>query len=377
MLKNKYSIALNEVGIIPESPITYSDDDVNLAVDIGQLKLKVPIISAAMDSVSSDTVLAMVTGAGGLGVINLCGLISRYEISQYQNIYKKILEKPVLSTLQEIYNSKKIDVAILRNNLWQLRGKFSAEQWEHMGASATPQYAEELFDIARAANIKTMVMQSSFISPFWKSTKHEGINILKYTERLHGYGCTVLVGNVASLDVAIPFISAGVDAIILGIGPGQQCTTRFALGIGAGHITSISEVREYIERHQSGTRLIADGGIHNSGDIVKLLCTGAHAVILGGMFARTVDAPFCGYHWGMSAFHRVLPRGDLLTFEVADGITAERVLFGPSYKADGTMAVLPALTNALSNLECLDISDAYHKTSVVRFPGIASEGKIK
>jgi IMP dehydrogenase len=201
------------------------------------------------------------------------------------------------------------------------------------------------------------------------------MNILKYTEQLHNKGCTVFVGNVASLDVAIPFISAGVDAIILGIGPGSICTTRKVLGIGAGHISSISEVREYIERHRSLTRLIADGGIANSGDIVKLLCTGAHAVILGGMFAHTTSAPFCGFHWGMSAPHKLLPRGNLQKFEVDDDDTIDRVLNGPSYRDDGTMAILPALTNALSNLGCLNIADAYFKTSVVQFPGIKSEGK--
>jgi IMP dehydrogenase len=134
-------------------------------------------------------------------------------------------------------------------------------------------------------------------------------------------------------------------------------------------------VRKYLELNHSPTRLIADGGIHNSGDIVKLLCIGAHAVILGGMFARTVDAPFVGYHWGMSSFHHTLPRGTLLRFEVDDEVTAKRVLFGASTKSDGTMALIPAVRNALSNLGCMNISEAYHRTVVVRFPGMATEGK--
>lgn len=375
MFRNKRTIALDEVGIVPESPITYSDDDVNLSISIGAMKFSLPIISAAMDSVSSLAILSLLKKNGGIGLINLCGLISRYPLDSFAAVYKRLLENPKISTLQSLYGTKPIDYDILTDNLKSLSSVMN-DMWRNVGVSATPQYAERLFSIVKQLGAKIMVLQSSFVSPFWKSSKRDGLNLLKLTEQLHSSGCIVIVGNVASLDVSIPLISSEVDAIILGIGPGQQCTTRKVLGIGSGHITTIADVREYIEKQRSNTRIIADGGIHNSGDIIKLFCTGAHAVILGGMFARTIDAPFVGFHYGMSSFHRVLPRGDLLTFRVNDDVTADRVLRGPSNRSDGTMAILPAITNALSNLGCLNIDDAYNKTSVVIFPSIATEGKM-
>lgn len=369
------SISLDEVSIIPKSVTTYSDDDVDLSVDIGNLKLKIPIIGAAMDSVSSPDVLARLHSQGSFGVVNLCGLISRYKLSDYAKIDVKLRNNETVGILQDIYNSVPVDISILRENLQRLSEMVGNSGW--FAVSATPQQAERLFDVALSCGVRNFVIQSSFISPYWSSEKSKGLNIGEFIKYLHQAGCTVMVGNVASLSAAVPFIEAGVDAIIEGIGPGVQCTTRFVLGIGAGHVTTISDLREYIENQKSKTKIIADGGIHNSGDIIKLICCGAHAVIIGGMLARTVDAPFVGYHWGMSSFHRVLPRGTLLKFDVDEKVNVDRLLFGPSFRSDGTLALIPALTNAFSNLGCTDINSAYRDTLVTRFAGLKTEGKGK
>lgn len=839
MYRDRYSISLEEVGIIPESPVAFSDNDVNLDVEIGRLKFKLPIISAAMDSVYSVTLNNVINEIGGLSLLNLGGLLSKYSLSNFDKIFHSISNNPTVETLQNIYNVD-VNLYILDENLKKLRLGHKVD----FGVAATPQDAKSLFSIAFNNGITTFVIQSSFISPFWRSTSKTGLNIIKYANKLQNKECTVMVGNVASLNVARVFIDGGIDAVILGIGPGCQsvcrgslvlmsdysvkkienvqigedvishlgkirkvinktkhfskykmmnissnnlnlnvteehkvlavrtkecyrrdkryvrfcssnckskcskyyynnykkewlsanelkigdylcipkyklelinvnkldiakyidgkfeqdinyiwfgqsknksvtgmpnyrqiantcntterivgivvnsnfedvrtksklrvtqylksinfvkpeffkifrlveinedfarligyyvaegggefnndsgtvtfsfgsheieyhndvlklmksifgidgsiyyskrnsarirfcstalyyffknfcgdnvhnkiipyyiinnanrkikleflrglirgddnfsckisknntgndrlkittvseklafnlyvmfnsigylssmtctkqlnkkwsdvynvrldgselykfsleykdklstinsnfkslhcedndyyyvrvnkivntqkcdsevydltvdkdnsfiingyaihnCTTRYVLGIGAGHISSISEIREYIETSSSRTKIIADGGISNSGDIIKLLCTGAHAVIIGGMFAKTTDAPFIGYHWGMSAGHNRLPRGTLLRFVIDDSINIKRVLFGPSNRDDGTLNLILAIKNALSNLGCLNLDDAYRKTSVVRFPGIATEGKIK
>ena len=337
--------------------------------------MQIPIIGAAMDSVSNIDTLKELYRFGGIGVVNLCGLISRYELRSWQKIYEELRGYPSIATLQNIYNKYPTDTAVLSENLKELKERLGDEV--EFAVSATPQYAERLFDIAIQYGVRVLMIQSSFISPYWSSKKATGLNVGKFVQYMHQNGKIVMVGNVASLNAAVPFIEADVDAIIEGVGPGVQCTTRSVLGIGAGHVTTIDDLREYIEKQKAKTKIIADGGIHTSGDIVKLLCCGAHAVILGGMVANTIQAPFRGYHWGMSAFHNILPRGDLLTFKVDDNATVERLLIGPSDRADGTLAVIPALKNALSNLGCKDINSAYRDTRVTRFPGVSSEGKDK
>ena len=370
---SRVSVSLDEVAVIPEAVTTYSDDDVNLEVDIGELKLKIPVIGAAMDSVSSPRVLSELSRLGGIGILNLCGLISRYKLDRYGEVLNQLCNDPEVPTLQKIYNSAPIDTTILAENLTELR--MMTKGHIEYAVSATPQQAERLFDVALQQGIRVFVIQSSFISPYWASLKAQGLNVGKFVQYLHQNNKIVMVGNIASLNAAVPFIEAGVDAIIEGVGPGVQCTTRYALGIGAGHITTIDDLREYIEKQKSKTKIIADGGIHNSGDIVKLLCCGAHAVILGGMLAQTVEAPFAGYHWGQSAMHPILPRGTILKFDVADDATIEKLLMGPSNRDDGTLALIHALKNAFSNLGCTNIDSAYHDTVVVRFPGVKTEGK--
>jgi len=388
MFFDKLSVSLNEVGVVPKSPITYSDSDVNLGVEIGNnrsnvVNLGMPIISAAMDSVFSMKVMDSVVSHGGLCILNLCGLISRYKLTEYPNIYQKVVnvnhenKRDCIKMLQDIYNSRHIDIDIMISNINII--KETIGDGGLLAVSATPQWASRLFDKIMACfpSINVFVVQSSFVSPYWKSVSSAGLDIIDYCKMLHKRNKILMVGNVASLDAAKDFIDNDVDAIIEGIGPGCQCTTRRVLGIGAGHVTALKEIREYISLSNKNTTLIADGGIHNSGDIVKLLSAGAHGVILGGMFARSVDSPFTGYHWGMSSFHKTLPRGTMLYFSIDENITVDKILDGPSFKDDGTLAVLPALSNALSNLGCTNINEMYYNTELVRFPGIGSEGKYR
>jgi len=371
---DKVSIGLDDIAVIPESPVVFSDSEVDLSIDIGKLKLGLPIISAAMDSVFSPAIVSRLSEEGGYSLLNLCGLMSRYKFEMWEKIFNKISNLPVILILQHLYNDKPMDHAILRHNLKELKGHTSAK----FGVSATPQTAESLFETAlEVGGYDTFAIQSSFVSPFWKSKTIEGLDIIKYLKKLKDQGCTTMVGNVASLNVARVFIDGGVDALFLGIGPGVICTTRKVLGIGAGHITSIHNIREYIETSSSDTRIIADGGIQCSGDIIKLICTGAHAVVIGGMFARTAQAPFIGYHWGQSACHRTLPRGNLQKFETNEFDTIQKVLVGPSDVDDGRFNLVHAIKNAFSNIGVLNVSDAYHKTSVVQFGGMATEGKLK
>jgi len=367
------SISVDEVAVVPEAVRTYSDDDVDLSVEIGRHKLSISIIGAAMDSVSSIGVVSQLCKFGGIGFVNLCGLISRYKLDEYKELDACLRNSPSIKTLQDMYLARVMDVTVLSQNLDVLLERLGPEV--EFGVSSTPQHAERLFDIALQKGVKLFALQSSFVSPYWTSNGMSGLDIAKLTEYLHQNKCTFIVGNVASLNAAVPFIEAEVDAIIEGVGPGRQCTTRFVLGIGAGHVTVLTDIREYIEKQKSPTKVIADGGIHDSGDIVKLICCGAHAVILGSMLAQTIQAPFLGYHWGMSSYHKVLPRGTLLQFNVDDQDTVEKLLFGPSYKDDGTLAIIPAIKNAFSNLGVLDINSAYRDTVVVRFAGVRTEGK--
>lgn len=378
MYKGEYSVSLDEIAAIPRSDVVYSDSDIDTSLTIGKKTYGVPILAAAMDSVSlSMPMVEVLDGFGSTAIVNLCGLLSRVRLDEIGRIRDLVYANPRVDTLQLLYGDNPVSAKILESNLYSLSP-------DHLGpnlfaVSATPQSAPGLFEIAlKFPSVSGLFIQSSFVSPVWGSGK--GLDFGLLIDMAHNAGKYLAVGNVASLKTAKYFIDIGVDAIIEGIGPGVACSTRCVLGIGAGHVSALTEIRDYIEKEKSDTVLIADGGIHNSGDIVKLLCTGAHGVILGGMLAQTVEAPFYPYHWGMSAFHRVLPRGCMIAYPIdgtKDPDTVERLLYGPSYKPDGTLAIVPAIKNALSNLGCTKVKNAYNDVEIVRFPYISTEGKLR
>jgi IMP dehydrogenase len=99
----------------------------------------------------------------------------------------------------------------------------------------------------------------------------------------------VIGGNIATAAAALDLVAAGADAVKVGIGPGSICTTRIVAGVGVPQITAISNVAEALIG--TGVGVIADGGIRFSGDISKAIVAGAHAVMIGGMFAGTEEAP--------------------------------------------------------------------------------------
>jgi len=377
MYKGEYSVSLDEIAAIPRSDIVYSDSDIDTSFTIGNKVYGIPILAAAMDSVSlSMSMVDALYNYKSTAIINLCGLVSRVRLADMDVIQRDVYNYPNVSTLQRIYKIK-VSNEILESNLRALSDGYGNS--DVFAVSATPQNAVDLFKIAvNFPSVSGLFIQSSFVSPKWGSG--EGLDFESLVKMAHDAGKYLAVGNVASLNTAKYFIDIGVDAIIEGIGPGVACSTRCVLGIGAGHVSALTEIRNYIEQHRAKTALIADGGIHNSGDIVKLLCTGAHGVILGGMFAQTSQSPFYPYHWGMSAFHKVLPRGCMITYPTNDSKdpdSVERLLYGPSYKSDGTLAIVPAIKNALSNLGCREVKQAYNDVEIVRFPYISTEGKLR
>lgn len=114
----------------------------------------------------------------------------------------------------------------------------------------------------------------------------------------------LIVGNIATTDAMMEYVFSGVDAIKVGIGPGAACRTREVTGFGVPQLTAIMDVAEQIRHYQSDVKLIADGGIKNSGDIVKALAAGADTVMIGSLLAGCNEAPNPGVYYG-SASERV------------------------------------------------------------------------
>lgn len=379
MLVNKRSISLEDTAIIPKPDNfgrVYDVADVDLSQTIGYTKTKLdtPIVGASMDSVLNPFVLADLADHGSIGSINLCGIIGKVPYSSFYETYNNI--RVDIGLLQRVY-SKKFDQKILRDNIEYLVGKHGVKRF---GISTIPSATHLLFDdIFDTYKPEFCTVQASFISPEWRSKKTDrsGINMTDLMFNIkdrYGVDTVFGVGNVSSIEACRKFIEDRIDVLFLGIGPGSSCTSRTVLGIGYGHPNSITDIRKFIEDESYQTTLIADGGIKNSGDMVRLFSAGADICMIGSMLSRVSVGSFACQHWGMSIIDPILPRGKVLMQEaLCDDVNT--LFNGPSNRSDGKLAIVTAIKNAAANLGCTTLKELYYNTELIEFPGINTEGR--
>ena len=366
--KARRSYGFDEIALVP-GDVTMNPDEVDTSWQIGDLKVDVPIIAAAMDGVV-DTKFAIEMGRlGGLAMLNLEGVQTRYDDPSdvLQEIAQASPEKAT-ELLQKLY------LPPIKEELISKRIKEISDGGAKVMVSAIPQKAERYGAIAQEAGCDIFVVQSTVTTVRHISSAYKMLDLKGLCDRMN---IPVIVGNCVTHTVCIELMETGVDALLIGVGPGAACTTRGVLGVGVPQVTATvdaSWARDYFfKRSGRYVSVITDGGMSAGGDICKAFACGADAVMVGSAFARAKEAPGGGNHWGMATPHHNLPRGTRVRVGVTG--TLEEILVGPAHLDDGSQNLLGALKTCMGYMGAKTVRD-FQETEVVIAPAIKTEGKI-
>lgn len=361
---------LNEIALVP-SNLTLDPDLPDISTKLANITLDIPIIASAMDSVVSPKTAIEIGKLGGLAVLNLEGVQTRYE--NPNDVLEKISKsskKDYVSLMQQIYQENPVKDSLVTKRIKEIKS-----HGVHTAVSATPQKAAHLGALAADAGADLFIVQSTVIS-----THFEGkatAKALDLKALCNNMSIPILVGNTTTYEVTLELMETGVQGIFVGIGPGAACTTRGVLGIGVPMATSIvkcaSARNDFHKRTGTYVPIIADGGIVNSGDICKALACGADAVMIGSPFAKSYEAPGKGFHWGMATPNTLLPRGARV--EVGSIASLKQILVGPSSSDDGSQNFKGAIKTCLATLGAHTIKEL-HDVEVIVAPSFLTEGKV-
>jgi len=357
----------DDIAIVP-SRRTRDPEDVEITWEIDAFKFQLPLMASAMDGVVSPATAIEIGRIGGVGVLNLEGLWTRYEDpeSLLEEISKLDVEKAT-ARMQQIYMEPiKPELVTQRIREINAAGVTSC-------ASVTPQRTESLSKAILDAELDLLVIQGTVVSAEHVSKTAEPLNLKKFVREID---IPVIVGGCASYQAALHLMRTGAAGVLVGVGPGHACTTRAVLGLGVPQATAIADARAARMRHLDETgvycQVIADGGMGTGGDIAKAIVCGADAVMIGSPLAAASEAPGRGYHWGMATFHPTLPRGARV--KTATRGTLEEILIGPANENDGRMNLFGALRTSMATCGYQTVKE-FQKAEVMVAPALQTEGK--
>jgi IMP dehydrogenase len=302
-----------------------------------------------MDGVVSPDTAALVNRLGGLGVLNLEGIWTRFENAE-EHLERIAGAPPQVATrlMQEIY-AEPVKAELVGRRIAEIK-----EQGAVACASLTPQRVRDFYEVAEEAGIDILVIQGTVISAEHVSTSVEPLNLKEFIAEID---TPTVVGGCASYSTGLHLMRTGAVGVLVGVGPGAACTTRGVLGIGVPQATAIADVAAARSQHMLETgeyvNVIADGGMRTGGDVSKAIACGADSVMIGSPLARSKEAPGRGFHWGMATFHPSLPRGTRVATK-QDG-TMEEILLGPAQENDGTFNLMGALKTSMATCGYEDI----------------------
>ena len=364
-----------EIGRGKRGRTTYSFDDVSLVpsrrtreAEVVSTNWKIdaftfdhPVIAAPMDSVVSPATAQTFSNAGGLAVLNLEGVWTRYEDpSKVLTEIANLDTKQATARLQEIY-SQPINADLIKQRIQDLRDA-GVTVAGSLSPQRTAQYAKTVVD----AGVDIFVIRGTTVSAEHVSAGSDALNLKQFIYELD---VPVIVGGCVTYTAALHLMRTGAAGVLVGFGGGATHTTADVLGIRVPMASAVADVaaarRDYLD--ESGGRyvsVIADGAVGRSGDVAKAIALGADAVMVGSPFARAVDAPGHGRHWGLEATHPDLPRGELVELGTVGSI--EQILNGPSVVADGTMNLVGALRRAMATCGYQDLKEFQRCDVVVR-----------
>ena len=357
----------DDIAIVP-SRRTRDPEDVDISWQLDAFRFELPLLGAAMDGVVSPATAIELGRLGGAGVLNLEGLWTRYEdpAPLFDEI-RELDDDKATARMQQMY-AEPVRPDLVAERIREIRaaGVIAA-------ASVTPQRTAQLAPACAEAELDVLVIQGTVVSAEHVSKTVEPLNLKRF---IREFEIPTIVGGCASYQAALHLMRTGAVGVLVGVGPGNACTTRGVLGIGVPQATAIADVAGARMRHLDETgvyvHVIADGGMSKGGDVAKAIACGADAVMLGSPLSSAVEAPARGYHWGMATFHPTLPRGARVRTEVRG--TLREILLGPAHENDGRMNLFGALRTAMATCGYETLKE-FQKAEVMIAPSLQTEGK--
>jgi IMP dehydrogenase len=371
--KARVTYGFDEIALVPgEVTINPAEVDTSFLIprkDGSQIKLKIPIIASAMDGVTDVRFCIEMGNLGGLGVINLEGVQTRYENpSEVLDQVVKADKEEVTALIQKLY-LEPIKEELIGRRVEELKkaGVLAA-------VSSIPQKAERFAAIAQEAGADVFVVQSTVSTVRHISTQYKTLELADFTKSLN---IPVIIGNAVTYSVTLELMRCGVAGVLIGVGPGAACTSRGVLGLGVPQVTATVDCAAardmYFKQTGKYIPIITDGGMSKGGDVCKALACGSDAVMVGSAFARAKEAPGKGNHWGMATPHANLPRGTRIKVGVTGSV--KQILFGPATVDDGSQNLVGAITTCMGNVGAATIRE-FQETEIIIAPSIKTEGKL-
>jgi len=357
----------DDIAIVP-SRRTRDPEDVDISWEVDAFRFELPLMASAMDGVTSPRTAIEIGRLGGVGVLNLEGLWTRYE--DPEALFEEIAELPddkATARMQQMYQEP-VKAELVTERIRQIKaaGVVSC-------ASITPQRTEELAPAVLAGELDLLVIQGTVVSAEHVSKSVEPLNLKRF---IREFDLPIIVGGCASYQAGLHLMRTGAVGVLVGVGPGNACTTRGVLGLGVPQATAIADVAGARMRHLDETgvyvHVIADGGMSRGGDVAKAIAVGADAVMLGSPLSSAKEAPCPGFHWGMATFHPTLPRGARVRTAVRG--TLEEILLGPAHENDGRMNLFGALRTSMATCGYETVKE-FQKAEVMVAPSLQTEGK--
>src|ERR671917_2052448 len=366
--KGRRAYGFDDIAIVP-SRRTRDPDDIDITWMLGPYRFELPLLASAMDGVVSPETAAIIGKLGGLGVLNLEGIWTRYDDPDVE--LERIAGQPkeiATVEMQRIYSEP------VREELIAQRVREIKEEGVVAAGSLTPQRVRDYWEVALEAGLDILVIQGTVVSAEHVSKRSEPLNLKEFIRDLP---VPVVVGGCASYATGLHLMRTGAEGVLVGVGPGAACTTRGVLGIGVPQATAIADVAAARSQHMLETgeyvNVIADGGMRNGGDVSKAFACGADAVMIGSPLARAYEAPGRGYHWGMATFHSSPPRGARV--KTTPNGSLEQILLGPAHENDGTFNLMGSLRTSMATCGYQDIP-SFQRAEVMVAPALQTEGKL-
>jgi len=365
--RGRVTYGFDDIAIVP-SRRTRDPEDIDISWEIAGFHFELPVLASAMDGAVDPRLAVEMGKLGGLAVLNLEGIQTRYEdtAAVFEKI-TKFAKEEVTPGLQEIYKEP------VKPELIKERIKEIKKSGVVVAASLTPQKVEEYYKHALDAGLDILIIQGTVVSAEHVSTR---VDPLDLNEFIASINIPVIVGGCASYSTALHLMRTGAVGVLVGVGPGAACTTRQVLGVGVPQATAICDAAAARTRHLEETgkyvQVIADGGMRYGGDIARAIACGADAVMIGSPVARAEEAPGLGYHWGMATFHPDLPRGTRV--KAGEQMPLREILVGPSRRSDGTTNLFGALRTSMATCGYKN-TKKFHKAELIIAPAVQTEGK--
>jgi len=371
--KARVTYGFDEIALVP-GRVTINPNEVDITWRLARreaepLEFKIPILASAMDGVVDVRFAIEMGKLGGLAVLNLEGVQTRYK--NPQEVLQKIIEadkSDVTALLQKIYQEP------VQEDLIAARIREIKDAGVPAAVSSIPQRAASFGAIAQEAGADIFVVQSTVSTVRHISSEYKSLQLAKFCNDMR---IPVIVGNTVGFEATFEIMECGPAAVLIGVGPGAACTSRGVLGLGVPQVTATVDCAAardaYFKKTARYVSIITDGGMSKGGDVCKAFACGADAVMVGSAFAKSHEAPGGGYHWGMATPHANLPRGTRIKVGATGSL--KQILFGPAEVDDGSQNLVGAITTCMGNVGASSLPE-FQQTEIIIAPSIRTEGKL-